>query len=154
RGDLFSTDGCTSQPMEDGMKRWTGEVRAATADDLASVRALLVEAALPPEGLEEHFPAGYAVAVSAGRVVGVCGVEIRGVAGLLRSVAVATHLRNGGVGEALVRDRIAWAQGRSLSALWLLTISAARWFERFGFRTASRTEAPREIRESTQFASA
>jgi len=128
-------------------------IRAAEASDLAGVRALLLEANLPPDGLEDQFGPRYAVAEAGGALVGAAGVEVHGVFGLLRSVVVAPALRGTGLGRALVADRLAWARRERLSAVFLLTTTAPDFFATLGFERTARESAPEEIRRSREFAS-
>ncbi len=130
------------------------KIRAAAESDLPEVRALLRVAGLPPDGLEEQFGSGYAVALAAGRIVGVTGIEAYGADGLLRSAAVAPEWRGLGIGDALTRDRISWARGAGLRTIYLLTTTAGSYFPRFGFATRSRNSAPPAIRASREFADA
>jgi N-acetylglutamate synthase-like GNAT family acetyltransferase/SAM-dependent methyltransferase len=127
-------------------------IRPARAADFESVRALLRAAALPLEGLETQFGDGYAIAEAQGSLVAVAGVERYGNDGLLRSAAVDPAWRGRGLGQALVRDRIAWARARGLDALYLLTTTAADFFRRSGFAPATRESAPEAIRASREFA--
>jgi TrmH family RNA methyltransferase len=55
------------------------------------------------------------------------------------------------VGESLVFDRIREARRQRLVSLHLLTVSAAGWFPRFGFREVPRDEVPGEIRGTGEF---
>ena len=130
------------------------QIKAATASDAESVRALLREADLPVEGLEEFFGEGYAIAEAAGTIVGAEGIEVYGQDGLLRSAVIARPWRGKGVGEALTRNRIAWARARRLRALYLLTTTAGDYFPRFGFARADRAIAPDGIRASREFTGA
>ena len=130
--------------------RWA--IRPAQGSDVASVRVLLALSRLPEDGLTDPLGEGYAVAEVDGRVIGVAGVETHGDHGLLRSVAVAPEWRLRGVGEALVADRIEWARERGLESMHLITTDAARYFERVGFRTVAREDAPAPIRASREFA--
>ena len=129
-------------------------IRAATPADEAAVRDLLAEANLPLEGLADFFGDGYAVAESAGAIVGAEGIEVYAGAGLLRSAVVAPSWRGRGVGDALTRDRIMWARERGLTALYLLTTTATEYFPRFGFAPVARDAAPPGVRASREFASA
>jgi N-acetylglutamate synthase-like GNAT family acetyltransferase/SAM-dependent methyltransferase len=130
-------------------------LRPADPRDGRAVRRLLHESALPLDGVEEFFPAAYVVAVSREEgIVGVAGLETHGPDGLLRSVAVAPVARGRGIGEALVRDRLDFARRRDLESVHLLTTTAARWFDRLGFRRADRAALPAAIRESVEFTSA
>lgn len=125
-------------------------VRLARADDRGEVGALLRGARLGVEDLDTAFPGGYVVAESGGRVVGVAGIERYGPHALLRSVAVAEVLRGSGVGEALVRDRLAAAEADGAQDVWLLTTTAERWFPRFGFVHAERAMVPAPLQASAE----
>jgi amino-acid N-acetyltransferase len=129
------------------------ELRAAHADDLENVRRLLSQVALPLEGLEDQFGASYAVAEAGARLLGVAGIEVSGTHGLLRSVAVDPAARGQGAGDALVRNRIVWAEAEGLAALYLLTTTAADYFPRFGFAAIDRAQLPAAIQASREFAS-
>lgn len=141
--------------MERPVDREGTRLRAATAGDLESVRRLLAEAALPPDGLEAFFPGRYVVAVGPdGIVAGAAGLETYGRYGLLRSVAVAPAARGGGIGESLVRDRLEHARLLGLAEVHLLTTTAAPFFLRLGFAPVERARVPPEIRASVEFARA
>ena len=132
-------------------------IRAAQASDLTAVRALLLEADLPADGLEDQFGPRYAVAeaggASEGGLVGAAGVEVYGAIGLLRSVVVAPSHRGTGLGRALVADRLAWARRQGLTAVYLLTTTATDFFARLGFERVEREGVPPAIRASREFAS-
>lgn len=129
-------------------------VRQATPDDLADVENALRTADLPLDGLHDQFGEGFAIAVAGGRLIGVEGIEVHGDDGLLRSAAVLPAWRAKGVGDALTRDRIAWARQRGLRSLYLLTTTAGDYFPRFGFAHVSRDAAPAAVRRSREFADA
>lgn len=129
-------------------------VRPAAAGDLPAVRGLLAAAQLPPDGLEDQFPAAFAVAEQAGTVVGAAGVETHGDDGLLRSVVVDVALRGRGLGERLTLERLAWARQRGLASVWLLTTTAAAFFPRLGFAPSERAAAPEALRKSKEFTGA
>lgn len=129
------------------------EIRGARAEDRDAVAALLERTALPPDGLDEQFGDGYAVAVADGAVVGAAGIEVYGRAGLLRSVAVDPAWQGHGLGLRLTRERLRWSEARGLDAVYLLTTSAAGYFPRFGFMPVPRDAVPAEVRGSLQFAS-
>lgn len=129
-------------------------LRSATHTDLDAVAALLRGANLPTDGLQEQFGDGYAIAECDGVAVGAEGIEVYEGAGLLRSAVVDPAWRGRGVGDALTRDRLAWASMRGLHEVWLLTTTAADYFPRFGFSRASRDEAPAAMQRSREFAEA
>ncbi len=129
-------------------------IRPASLADRTAVAALLDSAGLPLDGLSEQFGPAYAVATVEGEVVAAVGMERYGDAGLLRSAVVHPSWRGHGVGDALTRDRLAWARAQGMREVWLLTTTAGDWFPRFGFRRADRAAAPGPLQGSREFAGA
>ena len=125
-------------------------IRPAVPADLAWAKELLAVAGLPDGGLEDQFPAAYAVLEDGGRPVGLAGLERYGRWGLLRSVAVAPEGRGTGAGAALVSDRLARGRADGLEAVYLLTTTADRWFPRFGFAPVARAALPAELAGSPE----
>lgn len=120
----------------------------AKPHDLGRVLELLRQEKLPDVGVVEQF-AHFLVVRDDAVVIGVCGIEVHGEQGLLRSVAVDPSFREGGVGDCLVRGALELASGKlHLKALFLLTTTAQRYFERYGFHPVAREEAPLEIKGS------
>jgi arsenate reductase len=126
----------------------------AAPEDAGAVSRLLAQAELPAAGLLDQFPAAYALARRGGEVAGVAGLETYGSVGLLRSVAVVPTLRRSGVGRALVADRLAAARARGLTAVYLLTTTAAGYFEKLGFAPTPREGAPAELAASPELSGA
>jgi amino-acid N-acetyltransferase len=124
----------------------------AQAHDLAPARELLRRLALPDEGVADHF-GNYLVVRDASRLVGVCGVEIHGADGLLRSVAVEPDYRHEGIGGLLVAGAKDLARKLKVESLYLLTTTAAPFFRRHGFDDWAREKAPAAVQESWEFRS-
>jgi amino-acid N-acetyltransferase len=124
----------------------------AQPHDLAGALELLQRSSLPREGVVEHF-GNYKVVRDDTRVVGVCGLEVHGDDGLLRSVAVAPEYRGGGVGRMLVDAMLALAGKMELRGVYLLTTTARTYFAGLGFADCPREQAPAEIRASWEFRS-
>ena len=129
-------------------------IAPATLGDVDAARRLLVASALPVAGLLDQFPSAYVVAWHGGEVVGVTGLETYGTVGLLRSVVVASALRRGGTGRALVTDRLAAARARGLGAVYLLTTNAAEFFRRLSFSVVLREEVPVDLTASPELSGA
>lgn len=125
-------------------------VMPAAADDRAEVTALLTAAGLPLDGLEACFPHDMVVARIDGVVIGVAGLERWGTVGLLRSVAVAEAQRRTGVASALIAERLCIARLDGLSAVYLLTAGADRYFAQRGFVSVERAALPAILDGSTQ----
>ena len=119
--------------------------------DRNEVRRLVGAAGLPVEDLDEldleHFFGG-------GRpeqLQGVVGLELCGEAALLRSLAVLAEARGTGLGRALVAAAEGHAWNHGVRSLYLLTTTAAGFFERLGDRPAARDQAPERIRGTREF---
>ncbi|MEW5739667.1 MAG: arsenic resistance N-acetyltransferase ArsN2 [Myxococcota bacterium] len=126
----------------------------ARREDRRAVLALIEAAGLPLEGVDAAFPSGFSVVRGAGGLLGVAGLEPHGDVGLLRSVAVAPGRRGAGLGRLLVEDRLRAALEQQLTAVYLLTTTAAEWFKQLGFVEAARQDAPAALQRSTEFATA
>jgi amino-acid N-acetyltransferase len=117
----------------------------------SAVRNLLVESDLPasdltPEHLEHFF--GYGPKEKA---IGVVGLEIYERVALLRSLAVAKNSRGKGLGKELVAEAENYARSRGVTEIYLLTTTAERFFDRLGYKRASRETAPEAIRRTREF---
>ncbi|MBL8331678.1 MAG: GNAT family N-acetyltransferase [Rubrivivax sp.] len=129
----------------------TVSLRQAHPADWPAIESLLRAHQLPLEGAREHL-ATFIVAVSGREVVGCAGAELRGDVALLRSVAVAPGLQGRGIGREMVGLLVAEARRRNVSALYLLTTTAADHFERHhGFRRIDRRSAPAALARSAEF---
>lgn len=129
------------------------DIVPARADQRDAVAALLTAAALPLGGVDAQFPRGYVVAIDAGAVIGAAGLERHGDAGVLRSVVVEPRARGQGLGQALSADRVAAARDLGLTAVYLLTTTAADFYLRLGFAPCARAEVPAAVAASIEFAS-
>ena len=126
----------------------------AQSRDLRPIEALLESASLPLEGLGDQFPSAYVIARAGEELVGVAGLERYGNSGLLRSVAVASAVRHTGLGRRLVLDRLASARSNKIERIFLLTTTAAPYFQKLGFLAVARSEVPEQLAASPEFASA
>ena len=129
------------------------KIRAATGADLEAVQTLLADAALPLEGVTDFFPGSYAVVERANEVVGAIGVERYGNHGLLRSAVVADTARGTGIGSQITEERLDWSRAQGLRDVYLLTTTAAPFFEKLGFSRIDRNTVPPEVAVAPEFAS-
>ena len=125
-------------------------IRTIPVDDTA--RAFLRAAGLPVDDLVAPVAVQLFGVFDGDALVGVVGLERAGDAALLRSLAVVDARRGAGYGRALVAfaEREAAAQG--VRCLYLLTTTAADFFDRLGYRRIARNEVPRAIAATPQFA--
>jgi len=124
-------------------------IRPASAADLAASKELLRKAGLPVADLSAERLAF--VAERNGVFQGVIGVESFGTTGFLRSLVVSADARGAGVGPALVTALEVASLASAIEELWLLTIDADRFFEKLGFATRDRADAPDAIQGTEEF---
>ena len=138
----------------------TPVLRAATAADHPAVERLLADVDLPTAGIAPLFEvrAGDFVVADdprrAGELAAVAGMEVCRTDALLRSVAVRPEWREAGLGHQLVWRVVSDAERRGLRALYLLTMTAERYFPRFGFTRVDRTAVPADVLATVEFRSA
>ncbi len=125
-------------------------IRSAHPGDLSEIRRLLASADLTTAGVGDHLGA-YEVAEDDGRIIGSAGLEVYGSAALLRSVAVEPAHRNRGLARELVRRLIARAAAGGVDEVYLLTTTAAGYFQRFGFEAIARDDVTPAVRASAEF---
>lgn len=85
-----------------------------------------------------------------GEVVGFGGLELYGDSALLRSVVVLPNQRGRGYGEAVTRQMLDQAAYNGARTVYLLTESAAAFFEKLGFAEVDRGAAPAAILRTRQ----
>jgi amino-acid N-acetyltransferase len=126
--------------------------RAASADDLIAIRALLESAALPTSDLTSARPEFVAIREE-GHLVAAGALQRFGTFALLRSVVVSPDRRGAGLGGAIVSELEHRAREASIERLILLTQTSARFFARRGYQVIERSVAPADLRESEEFRS-
>lgn len=126
-------------------------IRKALPGDLPAIQGLLADNALPTSDVNDTLLANFLVADDGESLVGCVGVERFGNDGLLRSLAVEDSRRGTGQGRHLVKAAEDHAMALGLDTLYLLTNSAADFFEARDYRKLERNEAPAALAASTQF---
>lgn len=141
-------------------------LREADDADLDCIEALLADSGLPTRDVrttEAQFFLAYdggAYADAAhddradgnGELVGIGGVETYDSNGLLRSVVVTESNRGRGYGAALCDALEDAARASGVKTLYLLTTTAADFFDHRGYEGIVRENAPASVRESAEFA--
>jgi amino-acid N-acetyltransferase len=117
----------------------------------AQVKHLLAESRLPtsdlsPRHLDHFFGCGPVEAL-----IGVVGLEIYDNVALLRSLAVSADSRRNGYGKALVAQAESYALSKGVTEIYLLTTTAAEFFDRLGYKRINRESAPDAIRQTAEF---
>lgn len=114
------------------------------------VKTLLREHDLPTADLDEALQF-LSIGYVAGERVGIGGVEPHGPDGLLRSVVVESDRQGDGIGAALCAALEEAARVDGIETLYLLTTTAAPFFESQGYAEIPRSDAAASVRESTEF---
>ncbi len=127
------------------------DITGAGASDLADVARLLEAAKLHSRDVTAGMMSHYLLARRGRELVGVIGLEPYGRVGLLRSLAVAGEERGRGLGIALTRALEGRSRDLGIADLYLLTVTAERFFAKLGYRALARAEAPAEIRGTTEY---
>ena len=116
------------------------------------IEALLSASGLPTADLRDGAKVTLFACTRDSQLRGVVGLEMRGQVALLRSLAVPSPERGSGIGAALVSHAEQYAARQGVDTIYLLTTTAAEFFERRGYRHASRETAPAAIAGTSQFA--
>lgn len=126
-------------------------VRVATESDLSMIVNLLAGADLPTEDIGDHIQ--LYIWEEAGEINAIGGWETFGQLALLRSVMTAPNQRGKGLGSQWVSRLMDTAKEKDLTDFYLLTTTAAPFFEKMGFRAVDRSIVPASIQQSTEFSS-
>jgi len=125
----------------------------ASEADLSAIQSLLHANVLPIKDVSKALIEGFLVAEGAtGSIIGVGGLEHLNSKVLLRSLAVAPEARGAGIARALIARLESSARSCNKQDIWLLTTTAAGFFERAGYEHVSREKVPDEVRSCRQFA--
>jgi amino-acid N-acetyltransferase len=126
-------------------------IQPAQREDLSAVRALLETERLPASDLDERALESFLIWRDASGVNGIVGLELYGDVAFLRSLVVAPHARGRKAGGALTEAAENLAVKSGVSTLYLLTMTAERFFLVRGYRKIDRVDAPQSIQGTTQF---
>jgi arsenate reductase len=119
----------------------------------AALHAALHSEDLPTADLDEPGQTFVAYRTPDGAVVGFGGYERLGIHALIRSVVVTPEARGKGIGRRLLALLLRRAFDDGVRQAWLLTITAATFFESMGFHRIARSEAPDAILATREAAS-
>ena len=129
------------------------DLRPAKPAQFDAIAGLLSAAGLPVEDLNVTMLDAFVVATEGEVCVSVVGLEICESNALLRSLAVELQHRSRGLGARLVDAIETEAQARGVTALYLLTTTAATFFQRVGYTAHDRASVPPAIAATTEFSS-
>ena len=124
----------------------------AKGSDERQIGEILRSAGLPAEDVTPHL-SNFILAKENRNTIGCAGLEIYGKIALLRSVAVLEPARSHGIAARLCEMLLKQARKLGIEEVFLLTTSAANYFEKQGFRRIERNTAPAVIQSNKQFTS-
>jgi N-acetylglutamate synthase-like GNAT family acetyltransferase len=120
-------------------------IRSARCRDKEKVQKLLRGCAQPyDDGLFQESGL-VLVAERQGKIIGVIGMKCRGRNAVLRNLAVAEGERGRGVGRLLVAHAEREAAYRGVRSLYVLCLTAARYFSGLGFLPCPLESAPQAL---------
>jgi N-acetylglutamate synthase-like GNAT family acetyltransferase len=114
--------------------------------------AALAKAKLPTEDIEAPGRLFWRFETKDEVPVGFGGLELHGEDALLRTLVTLPPVRSRGVGTAIVAALEFEARLHGCRSLWLITMSAAAFFDRLGYARCDRAVVPQAIRATAEFA--
>lgn len=145
--DLLVKAPSTDLVKEEGAP-FLADTRVAGSDP--ALGQALHSAGLPTDDLEVPGRTFFAYRTLGGALLGFGGYERIGDEALIRSVVVLEPARGRGVGRNLLSLLLRRAFDEGARQAWLLTTSAAPFFQKAGFKEVARKEAPTEILATRQ----
>jgi N-acetylglutamate synthase-like GNAT family acetyltransferase len=116
------------------------------------LKAALIKSGLPADGVADGHSLFWRFETAADIPAGFGGIEVHGGHALLRSVVTLPPLREIGIGSAIVAALESEARLLKCRSIYLVTTSAADFFERLGYAPCARSDVPDAIRGSHHFA--
>jgi len=126
------------------------QITKATAQSRNEITDLLQSQQLPTDDLPSVLTDFYTV-VDNGKVVGLIGMKRYNSYGLLRSMVVHPDYRNKQIAATLVKMLEEEATSSGITAMYLLTETADKYFSNKGYITITRDEVPDEVKGSSKF---
>ena len=120
-------------------------------DEEQIVKELIADCGLENDDINLEKLRHFIAARKKGDIVGVVGLEIVGSNALLRSLAVSKPHRNQGIAKNLCRAIENYARSRSISDLYLLTMTAEGFFARNDYLNTERGSAPVDVQATHEF---
>ena len=129
-----------------------GPITGLQSEQFGQLEDLLDRSGLPSEDCAEQAGIFYGV-FDGGELIAAGGLETAQQYSLLRSVVVNPDYRGRGLARAISEFLIDKAESEGRLAVFLLTETAANYFEKLGFDRLPRDQVPGAIARTRQFAS-
>lgn len=131
----------------------TFKISEINKDRISDIKELLSSNKLPYSDIENDKIYFIGAFNPEGNMVGTAGLEMNGTEGLLRSLAVNKSYHLKGIGKMLHDAIISHALVLGVKNLYLLTTTAAKYFEKNGWKIIDRSSVPDQTRNTTEFTS-
>jgi len=139
-----------SAPDLDAASTAGGRLLGEEVADLGPLADALAAAMLPVDDLHRPGRRFFCYRTPGGAVVGYGGFELHGIDALLRSIVVLPEFRGRGIGGVILARLVEEARAAGAATAFLVTTTAAAFFERHGFRAIDRGSAPPTILSTAQ----
>ncbi len=121
------------------------------SSDWPNIIGLLQAFNLPTADLESGTVSQFLVAEEDEKLIGCIACERRGEDALFRSLAVRVASQNQGTGGMLMSKMADLCKRLGVKRAFILTISAAQFAQKHGFRVIERSSVPMEIKQTEEF---
>ena len=125
-------------------------IRQAETDDFDSITNLLTSNDLPVADLIESNVNLFIGSIN-NTIVSSVGLEKYNSIALFRSLAVDRVFRNQSIGTALINRIFDYCISEKIEELYLLTTTAAGYFEKHGFEKVTRDSVPLQIKQTQEY---
>lgn len=125
-------------------------IRKAQPKDLEAIQELLSSLDLPYRDLTPAHLEHFFIAQTRNDLVGVVGLEPYHTTALVRSLGVRRTHRDRGIGAQLTERIEEYARRCGVEDLYLLTTTAADYFDRRGYEMVRRDALPKAIQETDE----
>jgi len=122
----------------------------AREKDIQAIKDLLAENDLPSEDIRGDHQVFFLLR-GEGKILAVCGLEIYGRHGILRSFVVNKPERKTGIGTEIYQYTLSKGIEEGIKAFYLLTTTAAGFFEKMEWQKVERKAVPEVIKKSHEF---
>jgi C_GCAxxG_C_C family probable redox protein len=130
----------------------TDQIKQASKSDIPEILSLLEQYSLPTQDILYEKQLFWMVKKDK-QVLGTIAIENYEPFGLLRSFAVDPSNQNQGIGASMLYHAVAQSEKLGIEYLYLLTDTAARYFEMHEWTYIRRESVPKELLQSEEFKS-
>jgi len=126
-------------------------ISGVRAGEQSAIKALISESGLIIEDITAEKLRHFLLARKGDEIVGVVGLEIAGKDALLRSLVVRESYRVRGIAVKFTEAVERYALSQAVETLYLLTMTAERFFARQGYARTDRSTAPAAMQATREF---